>query len=500
MPSIPHLLSELQARRIALNLKDGELAYRAPKGALTPYDRETLSEQRQEIIAYLSAMDARLKSPASLDKSTTLMPSALQEIWWNWYGLPERQLNQERLPMVKLYHNTSYDRVKSAIRQLVSRHDTLRTSFHEEQGQLQITINPPDAFSIEHESYPPTGSDEDTERKLRAMAAAFSEEQLSLDGKWLIRARIISLTESDFLLLFVFHHIIVDAASLMLIIAELDKLISGAPMPALPPAIQFTDYAEWERTWLNSADRQPLVDYWKRRLQNQSALIAPDSKQVLSWHPGVKIDYKFSFDSETMRQINAYAVEQKTSLFNVLLTVFGITLARWSGVTRFPIRCVGDLRISPSLAPIIGYLVCSDLVEISVPPENDFPSMLRSNEIEYHSAIMLRMPTLLRHPLPSNAQGIEDPRHIATTMNMFTIRQPGTNGEEAGTAPVWPPEVTRTSGELWPILLPSIYLRLLDYGDVMQVSLELNDEQLAPGEQQALLDTFFETVAEYLLR
>lgn len=504
MQSIPQLLSELQTRGIALSLADGALSYRAPKGTLTPKDRETLSAHRPAIITYLSAMAARLKNPTTLERSTALRPSVLQEIWWNWYGLPKRQLNQERLPMVKLYHNTSYARLETAIRQLITRHDTLRTSFREEQGQLQVALNAAETFPIEHQSYTPISADIETDTQLRALATTFSEQQLPLDGEWLIRAKIISISQNDFLLLFVFHHIIVDAASLMLIIAELDKLITSDSPLSLPPAVQFTDYAEWERQWLNSAQRQPLVDYWSQRLQQQSALVAPDSKQVLSWRPGLKIDYQFSFDSAILRKINAYAVEQKTSLFNVLVSVFGVSLARWSGVSRFPIRCIGDLRISPALAPIIGYLVCSDLVEICVPPDNDFSSMLKSNEIEYHSALMLRMPTLLRHPLHNETQGIEDPRHIATTINMFTIRQPEAHAKQthnqAHVTPLsWPPKVTRSSGEPWPILLPSIYLRLLDYGDVLQVSLELNDEQLTQDEQKALLDTFFDTVAEFLL-
>jgi len=493
MQSIPQLLADLQAKGIVLSLADGALTYRAPKGALTPKDRETLSTNRKAVIDYLSALAARLKSPIKIEKATHPMPSVLQEIWWNWYGLPDRQLNQERLPMVKLYHNTSYAILETAIQQFITRHDTLRTSFHEAHGQLQVTFNAPETFSIEQEIYKPISSDIETETQLRAMAAAFSEKQLPLDGKWLIRAKIISISQSDFLLLFVFHHIIVDAASLMLIIAELDNLItSDSPLSLPPPVAQFTDYAQWEREWLGNTKCQPLLEYWAQRLQHQSALLAPDSKQVLSWRPGVKIDYQFSFDSKVLNKINAYAIEQKTSLFNVILTVFGITLARWSGVARFPIRCIGDLRTSPALAPIIGYLVCSDLVEISVPPEIDFRSMLKSNEIEYHSSLMLRVPTLLRHPLHDEGEGVEDPRHIATTINMFSIRQPAAGSKQTATS--WPPKVTRSSGEPWPILLPSIYLRLLDYGDVLQVSLELNDQQLTPDEQKALLDTFFDSV------
>lgn len=229
MQTIPLLLADFQSKGIALSLADGALTYRAPKGALTPTNREILSTHREAIMAYLSAQAAGLKKSVKLEKSTSLIPSVLQEIWWNWYGLPQRQLNQERLPMVKLYQNTSYNRLEAAIQQLITRHDTLRTSFKEQQGHLQVVLNPPETFPIEQVSYKPVNSNIEDDSELKKLAAAFSEEQLPLDGKWLIRAKIISISANNFLLLFVFHHIIVDAASLMLIIAELDKLISSEP-------------------------------------------------------------------------------------------------------------------------------------------------------------------------------------------------------------------------------------------------------------------------------
>jgi hypothetical protein len=505
MLTIPRLLSDLQAKGVVLSLLNGELNYRAPTGALTPLDREHLSHRREDVVTYLAAMSACLRGPVKPQRSVSMTPSLLQELWWTWYGRPPRQLNQERLPLVKLFRHTSLARIEQVLRQIITRHDTLRTSFREEHGQLLATLNPVETFSFEYEER--SGGDyvlAELETQLKAQAAAFSEQQLPLDGQWLIRAKIISISPSDFLVLMVFHHIIVDAASLFLILAELETLLVGDAPPSLSPAAQFIDYAGWERAWMGEAERKPLINYWARWLRNRAPLIAPVSGKSLEWRPGLKIDYKFSFTAAVLRKINAYAVSHSTSLFNVFLTVFGVALARWSGNERFPIRCVGDLRTSPELAPIVGYMVCSDVVEIAASRAGDFVSMLKANEIEYHSSLMLRLPTLLRHPMRTGGQGIEDPRHIAATINMFSIRlPPGEEGLTAAQSAVdegqWPPLVASIPGEPWPILLPSIFLRLIDFGHVLQGSIELNDDLLEPAEQTALIDTFFEVVAEFLL-
>ncbi|MCC7716679.1 condensation domain-containing protein [Janthinobacterium lividum] len=504
MMTIPRLLADLQAKGITLSLSDGELAYRAPKGLLTSVDRDNLSLRREEIIAYLAAMSARLRGPIKLQRSPSMMPSLLQALWWNWYGRPPRQLNQERLPLVKVFHDTSLERITEGIQQIITRHETLRSSFRQQDGDLRIILNAPEDFALEFEALDAACPHTEVESTLRARMAEFSDRQLPLDGDWLIRAKVVGISPTDYMLVFTFHHIIVDAASLLLILAELEALLSPTSSSALAPHVQFTDYAAWECAWVNSAERQPLIDYWAAWLRRQSPLVAPRSRTTLEWRPGLKVDYKFSFNAAVLHKVNAYALSQRTSLFNVFLTAFGMALVRWSGTERFAIRCVGDLRTSPELAKIVGYMVCSDAVEITAPPGGDFVAMLKANEIEYHSALMLRVPTLLRHPVHAGGMGIEDPRHIAATINMFSIRLPASEtsshrAQEVEGDGTWPPQVTRIPGEPWPILLPSIYLRLLDFGDVLQGSLELNDALLESEEQTALLDTFFAVVAEFLL-
>ncbi len=501
MRTVAKILHDLQIRGVVLYLSEGELAYRAPKSALTSEDRIELAAQREAIMAYLAAMSARFQGPIKLVKSTKLRPSLLQELWWHWYGRPPRQLNQERLPLVQVFRDTQLTFIKNAIYKLISRHDTLRSSLREEEGELRISLNSPGEFTIEFEEFTVNGNQSEQEAKLKVRASEFSMQQLPLDGKWLIRAKVIGFSPGSFVLIFVFHHIIVDAAALLLILAELEALIKDQETP-LPKPVQFNDYASWERFWMASPERKPLIDYWANRLGSQSALVAPESKQKLSWCKGLKVDYKFTFDSPIVKRINAFAIKQKTSIFNILLTIFGISLARWSGVSRFPVRCIGDLRTSPELAPIVGYLVCSDIVEIAVSPNVDFASLLKDNEIEYHSSIKLRVPTMLRHPMHSGGQGIEDPRHIAATINMFSINWSTSDSKTEGEVePLrnWPPEITQSPVEPWPILLPSIYLRLLDYGDFMEGSIELNKEQLNDNEQKFLLENIFETLHEFLL-
>ncbi len=498
--TIPALLAELQSRGILLSLAGGELSFRAPRGALTAADRATLSARREAILAYLAAKAARRVDPVTITPSAELRPSLLQELWWHWYGLPARQLNQERLPLVKLFPGVSADRVAEALRAIVARHHTLRSSFHEEDGRLAVTLNEAAALPIEFLEADGSLPREQLEPALKAQAAEYAAQQLPLDGPWLLRARIVSLAPDQSLLLCVFHHIVVDAASLLLILAELDARLAEPPR-ALPAAAQFLDYAAWERAWMAEPARQPLIDYWARRFRALPELAGPLTGRSLAWQPGSKVDHRFVIPAAQLRRMQAAATRLQTSLFSALLSAFGVALARWSGSERVPVRCVGDLRTSPELANLVGYLVCSDVIEIEAPAEADFVSILKACEIESHSAMMLRVPTLMRHPLHQGGSGIEDPRGIAATINMFSVRIPGAGAPPDERAdPPWPPPLTRSAGEPWPIPLPSIYLRLIDYGHALEGSLELNDTLLSAAEQATLIEALFDAFERFLLQ
>lgn len=500
--TIAALLSTLQARGVVLSLVDGELAFRAPKGALSAADRAMLSERREEIVGYLAAKAARRRDPISITPASEQRPSLLQALWWHWYGLPARQLDQERLPLVKVYQGAPAARLAEALRGVVARHHTLRSTFREEEGKLTVTLNDAEAFQIEFAQADGTHEPAALEQALKAEAAAYSSRQLPLDGPWLLRAKIVSLAPDTSLLLCVFHHIIVDAASLLLILGELDARLADPPR-ALPPAVQFIDYAAWERGWMADAARRPLLEYWAERFRELPELIGPLSRRSLVWQPGTKVDHKFVIPASQLRRIQTTVTRLRTSLFSALVTAFGSALARWSGIERFPIRCVGDLRTSPELTSIVGYMICSDVIEIDAPCDADFSSMLKANEIESHSAMMLRVPTLMRHPLHDarSGCGIEDPRGIAATINMFSVRVPGAGGASDERAdPLWPPAVTRTAGEPWPIPLPTIYLRLIDFGHALEGSLELNDSLLTATEQASLIAALFDAIERCLLR
>ena len=173
---------------------------------------------------------------------------------------------------------------------MVRRHEVLRTCFINRDGTPVQVIAPlqGDASSwqaldipVEDLSALPEG-----EREARALALVTAEAQqpFDLSRAPLLRARLLRLGAQDHVALFTLHHIVSDGWSMNVFTREMAALyaarVQGAPAPLAPLPVQYADYAQWQRAWLQGEvlDRQRA--YWQQQLAH-----APDLLDLPTDHP-----------------------------------------------------------------------------------------------------------------------------------------------------------------------------------------------------------------------
>ena len=93
-----------------------------------------------------------------------------------------------------------------------------------------------------------------------------------------MRALLVRLGPDDAVLLLVLHHIVTDGWSMGVLVRELGALyaahVSGQP-PALPLLpVQYADYAQWQRQWLQGPVLDAQLDYWKHQLAGAPTSLA----------------------------------------------------------------------------------------------------------------------------------------------------------------------------------------------------------------------------------
>jgi hypothetical protein len=295
------------------------------------------------------------------------------------------------IPMAEMFHHDAQS-VTEAIRQVIGRYDALRVRFEAQGKELRALLNPAEAFVIEREDLRELDAQTAYQAAEKA-AQAFSALVNLIEGQWLTRAKVFALPSDKSLAVLSSAHMIADAGTRNIILDEIhDILEHGAPR-AIAPA-SYDDYSRAERAFLAGPQGDQLIDYWRRWYHDQPVMKAPTGGAPLMWGNGIRIVKNFTIPRRVLDKVRGLAERWKVTPFHIFLTIYSITIARWSGMERFPLRVLGDKRISLELTNMVGLMFCADAVEVRVPQARDFEAVMRDIMAEYDAALALRIPSL----------------------------------------------------------------------------------------------------------
>lgn len=147
---------------------------------------------------------------------------------------------------------------------IVERHEVLRTTFTSDNGEPVQIIAAEGRVTLED------GVVSSDPVAIAAAARQEARRPFDLRRGPLLRLRLLDIAEDDHLLVVTLHHIVCDGWSAQILAREFGQLYVeavegiGAALPALP--IQYADYAEWQRGWLQGEVLDRHLTYWKRQL------------------------------------------------------------------------------------------------------------------------------------------------------------------------------------------------------------------------------------------
>ena len=189
--------------------------------------------------------------------------------------------------------------LERALNEIVSRHESLRTTFATMDGEPVQVISPSLTLTlpvVDLRELP------EAEREAEAMRLATEEAKrpFNLSRGPLLRASLLQLDEAcpersrreEYIVLLTMHHIISDGWSIGVFIGELTTLYgafsSGRPSPLPELPIQYADFALWQREWLQGEVLGAQLDYWKQHLDGNLGILElptdhPGRQSTLTW-------------------------------------------------------------------------------------------------------------------------------------------------------------------------------------------------------------------------
>ncbi|MEH6419881.1 non-ribosomal peptide synthetase [Pseudomonas sp. CGJS7] len=265
------------------------------------------------------------------------------------------------IPLALRLHGTlDRDALRQALDRLLARHEGLRTVFIARNGQPRVRLLPADtALGLpEHDL---RGSD-DAHAALQAIADEELHAPFDLSRGPLIRARLIRLGENEHELLITLHHIAADGWSIAILARELGELYNAAhgrradSLPAL--AIQYPDYAAWQRQWLDGDRLDAQTDYWRNQLADAPVLLElPTDRPRPAQQCFAAAEVALHLEPELTHALQRLSRRHGGSLFMTLLAAWSAVLARLSGHTDLIVGTPSANRNRAEIQPLIGFFV-----------------------------------------------------------------------------------------------------------------------------------------------
>ncbi|MBA2672674.1 non-ribosomal peptide synthetase, partial [Ramlibacter sp.] len=279
--------------------------------------------------------------------------------------------------------------LRQALDRIVARHEALRTSFALVDGLPVQRIAPPGA-GIHFDEHDLRGA-ADAAARIDALAAGEARAPFDLQHGPLIRCRLILLSEDEHLLLVTMHHIVSDGWSLDVLMREVAALYGaftegrGDPLPAL--AIQYADYAIWQRQWLGGEVLQRQGDYWKQRLGDAPSLLELPTDRPRpphQDHAGARLG--FELDPSLATALKALGQRHGTTLYTTLLTAWGALLGRLAAQDDVVIGAPVANRTRVEVEGLIGFFVNTLALRLDLSGKPSTVDMLRRVRAELLNA------------------------------------------------------------------------------------------------------------------
>jgi len=234
----------------------------------------------------------------------------------------------------RLKGELNLEALQVSLDKVAERHETFRTHFQLVDGDVRQVIQPSGEIPVTVTDLRDLPLDE-REAAVTRLGHEEANRSFDLSHGPLMRARVLRLGEFEHVLLLTNHHIISDAWSGGILFKELSEIynsvVTGGVVarPALP--IQYADFAEWQRDWLQGEELQRQLGYWKEQLKDVSGILELPTDYVRSQSQPAEGDYKFlTLPKDLSRRLNELSHSEGATLFMTLLAAFQILLWRYT--------------------------------------------------------------------------------------------------------------------------------------------------------------------------
>ena len=378
---VAEFLSYLNSLEIKLWLEEDKLKYQAPQGAMTPEIKQEIGTRKPEILTFLRSAATPSKPLESVintvARTEDLPLSFAQQRMWFLYQMDQQNSAYNEALTIRLTGRLNIDILEQTINAIIQRHESLRTTFPMVEGKPIQKIAPSLKIKLLVINLKDISQDQIDKQIIEELQKPFDLTQAPL-----LRCTLFDLGYENYILVNVFHHIIIDGWSKGILFKELSEFYqaflsnSTVDLPELP--IQYADFAVWQRQWLQGEILENQLNYWKKQLTGTPPLLElPTDKPRLATPNFRGHSISFQINSELTEKLKLLSQKSGGTLFMTLLAALNTLLFRYSGQDDILIGTPTANRNRQEIEPLIGFFVNTLVLRNSLEGNPTFSGLLQ---------------------------------------------------------------------------------------------------------------------------
>ncbi|MCC5602612.1 non-ribosomal peptide synthetase [Nostoc favosum] len=385
MKTIEEFLSHLYSLDVKLWIEGERVRCSIPDDVLTDTLNAELRSRKMEIIKFLQqaqiASNAYANSIQSADRHTALPLSFAQQRLWFLEQLQPGSATYNIPTAVRLTGSLNITVLARSLNEIVRRHEVLRTQFPTIDGNPLLTIQPNVEVLVPVVNLQALNPLEQND-EVRSLFIQEARQPFDLATDLLLRVKLLHLGVDEYVVLFTMHHIVFDGWSMDILVRELATLYSAfaanqpSPLPEL--AIQYVDFAVWQRQWLQGEVLETQIAYWRQQLGGILPVL-----QLPTDYPRSRVQTflgaieSFSLSPNLSTAIASLASSAGVTPFIILLTAYKVLLHRYTGQTDLLVGTPVANRHRRETEELIGFFVNTLVLRTNLTGNPTFRELLQ---------------------------------------------------------------------------------------------------------------------------
>ncbi len=285
---------------------------------------------------------------------------AQQRLWFLEQWKPNSALYS--IPFsVQLTGALDVEVLRRSLNEIVRRHEILRTAFVMRQDEPVQVISP--ALNIEAPLVDLSALAEEPRKvELNRIRDADARQPFDLTHVPLLRCKVFRLSPREHLLFINAHHIIFDGWSADVLLKDLAQIYraysAGNPSPLPEMALQYADFSEWQREYLQGEVFQKQLAYWKAQFDPAPPILelpADHPRPVTQTHNGAS--WEQLLPSDIGARLEEFCQQERVSQFMLFLAVLDVLLYRYTGQPDIVVGMPIAGRNRSEIEGMIGFFV-----------------------------------------------------------------------------------------------------------------------------------------------